>query len=229
MSSLHFSSSQVDGVCPLPGPAAVQPCFQEPRSKGRETSPSTHDAPRVREGGHQWGKCWCPSAGCNSGGFREEVTPHRPPLSHSYQGPLGQDGKGPSEAWSRTHEGPKGGVTFKSKKQAGGEQAGGELFLHSRCQRDSLGLSPEQMEVGFPNQSHCNSPRQSPPWAHGWEDCKTVQKTNLLRRLPRRLVSHSWWCPRNRQWSYFLLSDEDGGCWKTQVPVTQPERMCPSL
>ena len=131
VSSLHFSSSQVDGVCPLPGPAAVQPCFQEPRSKGRETSPSTHDAPRVREGGHQWGKCWCPSAGCNSGGFREEVTPHRPPLSHSYQGPLGQDGKGPSEAWSRTHEGPKGGVTFKSKKQAGGEGQGNSSYTHA--------------------------------------------------------------------------------------------------
>ena len=31
------------------------------------------------------------------------------------------DGKGCSEAWSRTHEGSKGGITFKSKKQAGGE------------------------------------------------------------------------------------------------------------
>ena len=67
--------------------------------------------------------------GVTQGGLRAEVTPHHPPLSLSYHGPLGRDGKGCSEAWSRTHEGSKGGITFKDKKQAGGE--GGKLFLRS--------------------------------------------------------------------------------------------------
>lgn len=113
-----------------------------------------------------------------------------------------------------------------SPRNRQGEGRGNSSYTHAASR--TVGLSPEQMEVGFPNQSHCNSPRQSPPWAHGWEDCKAVQKTNLHRRL-RQTGLTLLVAPRNRQWSYFLPSDEDGGCWKTQVPVTQPERMCFTL
>lgn len=70
-----------------------------------------------------------------------------------------------------------------SPRNRQGEEGRENLFPTLRCQQDSLGLSPEQMEVGFPNQSHCNSPAVTTP-AHGWEDCKAVQKTNLHRRLP---------------------------------------------
>ena len=64
-------------VCPLPGSVLGwpgEPCCcpallpGAPLLKGKETSPSDHDAPRVREGGLQWGQCWCPSTGCHSGG-----------------------------------------------------------------------------------------------------------------------------------------------------------------
>ena len=139
MSSLHFSSSHMDGVSTARLCAGVargalllsSPASRSPSLKGKGDVSSDHDAPRVREGGLHWGQCRCPSTGVTRGGLREEVTPHHPPSSLSYQGPLGQNGKGPSEAWSRTHEGPKGGITFKSKKQARGEGQGNSSYTHA--------------------------------------------------------------------------------------------------
>lgn len=64
-------------LCPLPGSVLGRPgepsCCPAllpgtPLLKGKESSPSDHDAPGVREGGHQGGPCWCPCPGCDSGG-----------------------------------------------------------------------------------------------------------------------------------------------------------------
>ena len=206
VSSLHFSSSHVDGVSTARLCAGVargalllsSPASRSPSLKGKGDVSSDHDAPRVREGGLHWGQCRCPSTGCHSGGPQggSDTTPST--LVSFISGSTGPEWEGTQRGLEQNPRRAKGRNYLQVQETGKGRRAG-KLFLYSCCQQDSLGLSPEQMKVGFPNQSPCNSPRRSPPWAHGWEDCKAVQKTNLHWRLPGRLVSHSWSCPGNRQ------------------------------
>lgn len=113
-------------------------------------------------------------------------------------------GKDPAELEQNPMR-PKGGCLPRIQETGRGEEGRGNSSYTHAASQDSLGLSPEQMEVGFPNRSHCDSPKAVTtlgPWVGGLQ---SSQKTNPAPGELRQTGLTLLVVPtRNRQWSYFL-------------------------
>lgn len=112
-------------------------------------------------------------------------------------------GRDPARPGAEPLKGQREGVTFNPRNRQG--RRTGKLFLHSRCQRDSLGLSPEQMEVGFPNQSTVTAQGSHHPGPMGGRIAKQSGKPTCTGGFRETGLTLLRWRPLgNRQWSYFL-------------------------